>query len=44
MRFIVPESTRRIQQTQSQRAQRTNIWYLPAGTKMEVRVDRATQF
>ncbi|GAA6624222.1 hypothetical protein [Scytonema sp. NUACC26] len=44
MRSIVPEILRRSQQAQSQRAQRTNIWWMAAGTKMEVRVNRATSF
>ncbi|GAB1541320.1 hypothetical protein NUACC21_39910 [Scytonema sp. NUACC21] len=44
MRSIVPEIMRRSQQAQSQKAQRTNIWWLPAGTKMEVIVARSTQF
>ncbi|MUG93833.1 hypothetical protein F7734_16000 [Scytonema sp. UIC 10036] len=44
MRSVVPEVMRRSQQAQSQKAQRTNIWWIPAGTKMEVRVNRATQF
>ncbi|KYC36732.1 hypothetical protein WA1_44445 [Scytonema hofmannii PCC 7110] len=43
-RSLIPELTRRTQQAQSQKAQRNNIWWIPAGTKVEVRVDRATQF
>jgi len=41
---ILPELTRRNQQANSNSTERTNIWYLPARTKIELFVNQQTQF
>lgn len=41
---VVPQITQRNQQIISQMMQRTNIWFVPAGTQVEVYVNQLVQF
>lgn len=41
---IVPQITQRNQQRISEKLQRTNIWFIPAGTKVEVYVNQPIKF
>jgi outer membrane murein-binding lipoprotein Lpp len=45
MRTVIPEVTRRNQRSMNDiRNKRTNVWFLPAGTKVEVFVNQIMQF
>lgn len=44
MNTVVPQISQRNQQAISQMNQRTNIWFLPAGTTVEIYVNQAMQF
>jgi len=41
---VVPQIAQRNQQAIAQMSQQTNIWFLPAGTKVEIYFNQATQF
>ncbi len=41
---VIPQITQRNQQEISQMMQRTNIWFIPAGTEVEVYVNQLVQF
>ncbi|QLE39258.1 hypothetical protein FD723_01185 [Nostoc sp. C052] len=41
---VVPQIAQRNQQAIAQMSQQTNIWFLPAGTNVEVYVNQVTQF
>ncbi|MEH2446816.1 MAG: hypothetical protein V7K18_13785 [Nostoc sp.] len=41
---IVPQIAQRNQQAIAQMSQQTNVWFLPAGTNIEIYVNQATQF
>jgi hypothetical protein len=41
---VVPQIAQRNQQAIAQMSQQTNIWFLPAGTNIEIYVNQATQF
>ncbi|MEH2268096.1 MAG: hypothetical protein V7K68_06635 [Nostoc sp.] len=41
---VVPQIAQRNQQAIAQMSQQTNVWFLPAGTKIEVYVNQVTQF
>ncbi|BAY32048.1 hypothetical protein NIES2107_39340 [Nostoc carneum NIES-2107] len=41
---VVPQIVQRNQQAISQMSQRTNVWFLPAGTAIEIYVNQAMQF
>ncbi|BAY13343.1 TrbI/VirB10 family protein [Calothrix sp. NIES-2098] len=44
MNTVVPQIAQRNQQAISQMTQRTNVWFLPAGTSVEIYVNQALQF
>jgi Bacterial conjugation TrbI-like protein len=44
IRNIVPEMTRRSQQSASRSLERTNIWFLPAGREVQLFVNQEMQF
>ena len=44
MNSVVPQIAQRNQQAIAQMSQQTNVWYLPAGTNIEIYVNQATQF
>jgi hypothetical protein len=44
VRTVVPQITQRNQQAMSQMMQRSNIWFLPAGTEVEIYVNQMMQF
>jgi hypothetical protein len=41
---VVPQIAQRNQQAIAQMSQQTNVWFLPAGTSIEIYVNQATQF
>ncbi|MDZ8105215.1 MAG: TrbI/VirB10 family protein [Nostoc sp. DedQUE12a] len=41
---VVPQIAQRNQQAIAQMSQQTNVWFLPAGTNIELYVNQATQF
>ncbi|MBC1237831.1 TrbI/VirB10 family protein [Nostoc sp. 2RC] len=41
---VVPQIAQRNQQAIAQMSQQTNVWFLPAGTNVEIYVNQATQF
>jgi hypothetical protein len=41
---VVPQIAQRNQQAIAQMSQQTNIWFLPAGTNIEIYVNQVTQF
>ncbi|MEH2440151.1 hypothetical protein [Nostoc sp.] len=41
---VVPQIAQRNQQAIAQMSQQTNVWFLPAGTNIEIYVNQATQF
>ncbi|MDM9381755.1 TrbI/VirB10 family protein [Chlorogloeopsis sp. ULAP01] len=43
VRTVVPQITQRNQQAMSQMMQRTNVWFLPAGTEVEVYINQTMQ-
>lgn len=43
VRTVVPQITQRNQQAISQMMQRTNVWFLPAGTEVEVYINQSLQ-
>ncbi|MFQ4145167.1 TrbI/VirB10 family protein [Chlorogloeopsis sp. ULAP02] len=43
VRTVVPQITQRNQQAISQMMQRTNVWFLPAGTEVEVYINQTMQ-
>ncbi|MBW4564036.1 MAG: hypothetical protein KME32_23425 [Mojavia pulchra JT2-VF2] len=44
MNTVVPQIAQRNQQAISQMTQRTNIWFLPAGTEVEIYINQVMQF
>ncbi|OUL24543.1 hypothetical protein BV378_19385 [Nostoc sp. RF31YmG] len=44
MNTIVPQIAQRNQQAMSDMMQRTNVWFLPAGTEVEIYVNQAMEF
>jgi hypothetical protein len=44
MNTVVPQIAQRNQQAISQLSQRTNLWFLPAGTTVEIYVNQAMEF
>ncbi|MCX7592823.1 MAG: hypothetical protein N2235_03475 [Fischerella sp.] len=44
VRTVVPQITQRNQQAMSQMMQRSNIWFLPAGTEVEIYVNQMMSF
>ncbi|MEH2070066.1 MAG: hypothetical protein V7K47_18205 [Nostoc sp.] len=44
MNSVVPQIAQRNQQAIAQMSQQTNIWFLPAGTNIEIYVNQVTQF
>ena len=44
MNTVVPQIAQRNQQAISQMSQRTNVWFLPAGTAVEIYANQAIQF
>ncbi|MDZ7963179.1 MAG: TrbI/VirB10 family protein [Aulosira sp. DedQUE10] len=44
MNTVVPQIAQRNQQAISQMSQRTNVWFLPAGTAVEIYVNQVMQF
>ncbi|WP_298914589.1 TrbI/VirB10 family protein [uncultured Nostoc sp.] len=44
MNSVVPQIAQRNQQSIAQMSQQTNVWFLPAGTNIEIYVNQATQF
>ncbi|BAY27018.1 hypothetical protein NIES2100_68390 [Calothrix sp. NIES-2100] len=44
MNTVVPQIAQRNQQAISQMSQRTNVWFLPAGTAVEIYVNQSIQF
>lgn len=44
MNSVVPQIAQRNQQAIAQMSQQTNVWFLPAGTNIEVYVNQVTQF
>jgi hypothetical protein len=44
MNTVVPQIAQRNQQAISQMSQRTNLWFLPAGTAVEIYANQALQF
>ncbi|OUL30450.1 hypothetical protein BV372_21965 [Nostoc sp. T09] len=44
MNTVVPQIAQRNQQAISQMTQRTNVWFLPAGTAVEIYVNQVMQF
>ncbi|MEH2015057.1 hypothetical protein [Nostoc sp.] len=44
MNSVVPQIAQRNQQAIAQMSQQTNVWFLPAGTNIEIYVNQATQF
>ncbi|MEH2327604.1 hypothetical protein [Nostoc sp.] len=44
MNSVVPQIAQRNQQAIAQMSQQTNVWFLPAGTNIEIYVNQPTQF
>jgi hypothetical protein len=44
MNTVVPQIAQRNQQAISEMSQRTNVWFLPAGTEVEIYVNQAMEF
>ncbi|MEH2339771.1 TrbI/VirB10 family protein [Nostoc sp.] len=44
MNSVVPQIAQRNQQAIAQMSQQTNVWFLPAGTNIEIYVNQVTQF